>query len=809
MKFLIKNKAYFFSFWLFVLLVTVTQAQNIKVLSKITKEPVVGAAIFNLDQTKSVVSDVDGNVSLDVFGNKEEIYIQHITFQLKIVVKSKLNKDVIYLDPDTQGLNEIVISAYKFEQNKRDIPKTISSINAKTIAFNNPQTSADLLESTGQIYVQKSQLGGGSPMIRGFSTNRLLITVDGVRMNNAIFRGGNLQNVISIDPFSIKNTEVILGPSSVIYGSDAIGGVMSFFTEKPKLSYSDSTYIKANGVIRYATASEEKTGHLGFNFGLKNWAFLTNLSYTSFNDLRMGKHGPEDYLRPEFIVTNNGEDTIVENSNPLVQRFSGYDQINLMQKVRYEPINNLSLDLGVFYTATSDNPRYDRLIRYRGDQLRSAEWYYGPQKWFMTNLNVTKLSSNSNLYDKIKATAAYQNFKESRVDRNFQSTNRRIREESVDALSFNLDLEKTISPKIKVFYGLEYVYNKISSQARAEDITTNETTDAVTRYPNGSTWQSAAIYANIKYKPNPKFVFQSGLRFNNVDSKANFSENNRFLDLPFSASKNTSGALTGTAGVSWLPSEIIQWRLNFSSAFRAPNIDDIGKVFDSEPGSVVVPNESLKHEYAYGGELGLTLNFDDIVVFDTATYYTYLNNALVRKNGDLNGQTTILYDGEVSNVQSIQNASKSWIYGFEAGIKVNFSKHLKLTSQYNIIGGTEDNDGVEVPVRHVAPNFGNTHFIWQNSKFKADAFINYNNALSFNQLAPSEIEKDYIYALDENGNPYSPSWYTLNLRTQYQLNNTTSLTASIENITDQRYRTYSSGISASGRNLIVSLKYNL
>lgn len=809
MKFSIKNKAYFFSFWLFVLAITITQAQNIKVLNKITKEPVIGAAIFNTDKTKSVVSDINGNVSLDIFDEDETLSIKHITFQLKNIVKSKLNKNVIYLDPDTQGLKEVVVSAYKFKQNKRDIPKTITSINAKTIAFNNPQTSADLLESTGQIYVQKSQLGGGSPMIRGFSTNRLLITVDGVRMNNAIFRGGNLQNVISIDPFSIKNTEVILGPSSVIYGSDAIGGVMSFFTEKPQLSYSDSTYIKANSVLRYATASKEKTGHLGFNFGLKKWAFLTNLSYTSFNDLRMGKHGPIDYLRPEFVITNNNEDTIVENNNPLVQRFSGYDQINLMQKVRFEPENNLSLDLGVYYTATSDNPRYDRLIRYRGDQLRSAEWYYGPQKWFMTNLNATKLSSNSNLYDKIKATAAYQNFKESRVDRNFQSTNRRVREESVNALSFNLDLEKTLSPKIKVFYGLEYVYNKIASQAKTEDITTNETTDAVTRYPNGSTWQSAAIYANIKYKPNPKFVFQSGLRFNNVDSRADFSENNRFLDLPFSASKNTSGALTGTAGVSWLPSKTLQWRLNFSSAFRAPNIDDIGKVFDSEPGSVVVPNESLKHEYAYGGELGLTLNFDDIIVFDTATYYTYLNNALVRKNGNLNGETSILYDGEISNVQSIQNASKSWIYGFEAGIKVNFSKNLKLTSQYNIIGGTEDNDGVEVPVRHVAPNFGNTHFVWHNNKFKTDAFINYNNALSFNQLAPSEREKDYIYALDEDGNPYSPSWYTLNLRTQYQLNGSVSLTASIENITDQRYRTYSSGISAPGRNLIVSLKYGI
>ena len=76
-------------------------------------------------------------------------------------------------------------------------------------------------------------------------------------------------------------------------------------------------------------------------------------------------------------------------------------------------------------------------------------------------------------------------------------------------------------------------------------------------------------------------------------------------------------------------------------------------------------------------------------------------------------------------------------------------------------------------------------------------------------MATSEKEKDYIYALDANGNPYSPSWCTFNLRTQYQLTNSTTLTASLENISNQRYKTYSSGIAAAGRNFILSLKYSL
>ncbi len=785
-------------------------SQTVKVFEGQTNEPIPGVTLYNINKTKSVVTDLNGKAKLDGFNDSETIYFQNLLYEKIQLKKSEIAQRnyIIYLRPKVEGLKQVVISASKFEQNKRDVPQTIKSISAKEIALANPQTSADLLENTGNIFVQKSQLGGGSPMIRGFSTNRLLITVDGVRMNNAIFRGGNLQNVISIDPLSIKNTEVTLGAGSVVYGSDAIGGVMSFYTKKPQLSYKDDLYLNGSGLMRYASANQEKTGHFDLNLGYKKWAFLTNISYTDFNDLRMGSYGPDDYLRTAYVVRENGEDLIVANSDDKLQKPTAYSQINLMQKVRYEPSDNLNFDLGLYYTTTSDYPRYDRLLRPQDNMLRSAEWEYGPQKWFMGNFQVTKTSSSSNLYDKIHAAAAFQNFQESRSDRDFQSPLREVRAENVDVISFNLDLEKKLNPKTSIFYGLEYLYNTVGSEGKEENIETNTSIPNVTRYPNGATWQSLAGYASLKYKPNPKFVFQSGLRYNQVIAKADFTENNTFLNLPFNDAEINTGALTGTAGITWSPSDIMQWKLNASTAFRAPNIDDIGKVFDSEPGAVVVPNKDLKAEYAYGGELGLKLNFNDKVIVDMATYYTFLDNALIRRDFELNGETEIIYDGELSTVQAIQNASKAWIYGFEAGVEINFSKKLKLRSQYNIIGGTEDNDGLEVPIRHVAPNFGRTHFIWKNDKLLFDAFLVYNNELSFNQLAPSELSKDYLYAKDENGNPYSPSWHTLNFRTQYNFKNKFTITASLENITDQRYRPYSSGIAAAGRNLILALKYS-
>lgn len=789
----------------------ISGAQSIRVIDQESNIPISGVTIFNFNKSKSVITNIDGEASLDLFNENETLYFQNILYINVEFRKSDLAKQnyILYMVPSIEDLDQVVVSASKFEQSKRDIPQTIVNISANDIQFENPQTSADLLESSGNVFIQKSQLGGGSPMIRGFSTNRLLISVDGVRMNNAIFRSGNLQNVISIDPFSIQETEITLGAGSVVYGSDAIGGVMSFYTQKPQLSYKDSLYFQANSAVRYASANQEKTGHLDFNFGFKKWALWSSVSFTDFDDLRMGRHGPDDYLRPEFVETINGQDVIVANDDPLVQVPTAYDQLNILQKVRYEPKEDLSFDLGVYYTTTSDYPRYDRLLRYRGDSLRSAEWNYGPQRWFMTNLQVTKLSSSSNLYDKIQATAAYQNFEESRIDRDFQAVDRRERQEQVDAYSFNVDLEKALTARTTMFYGLEYVYNRVRSNAFTTDINTGDSTPIVTRYPDGSSWQSIAAYTSFKYKPNPKFVFQSGLRYNHIIANADFTANNSFLNLPFNSTRINAGALTGTAGISWMPNDMILWKFNASTAFRAPNIDDLGKVFDSEPGSVVVPNDNLKPEYAYGGELGLQLNFNDKVLIDLATYYTFLDNALIRGDYNLNGMTQIEYNGELSDIQAIQNASREWIYGFEAGIRFNISKHLRLTSQYNILGGTEEDNGIEVPVRHIAPNFGNTHLVWKNDKFLIDAFAEYNNELSFNQLAPSERAKDFIYALDENGNPYSPAWYTLNLRTQYQISEQATIIASLENMTDQRYQTYSSGIAAPGRNLILSLRYSL
>lgn len=427
-----------------VLSIASLSGQNIQVVEQNSQEPIAGVAIFNDSKTKSDITDFDGFVNISKFDNEEEINFQHISHSGLKIRKSAilLAGNKVQLSISADKLEEIVLSVSKFGQQKKDISQQIVSVTSEDVKFRNPQTSADLLESTGQVYIQKSQLGGGSPVIRGFSTNRLLIAIDGVRFNTAIFRGGNVQNVISIDPFSIERTEVILGPGSVVYGSDAVGGVINFYTKKPKFSFVDGVSFSGNALVRYATANNEKTAHVDFNIGLKEWAFLTSVSFSDFDDLKMGKYGPDEYLRNEYVSTLNGEDIVVANNDPRVQVPTGYDQINFMQKIRYMPSETLDFNLGLFYTTTSDYPRYDRLLQKKDGQFKYAEWYYGPQQWMSANLQMGH--KGTSIYDDSKLTLSYQQFREGRNNRKFEETVLFETDELVHAYSGGWDFIKKI-----------------------------------------------------------------------------------------------------------------------------------------------------------------------------------------------------------------------------------------------------------------------------------------------------------------------------------------------------------------------------
>ncbi|WKN42683.1 TonB-dependent receptor plug domain-containing protein [Tunicatimonas pelagia] len=768
-------------------------------------QPIAGVMVVGSDRTVFSQTDEAGNVTLEMFSNSDTIYFQHPAYRPDKTTSEKLASRnwKMVLEENVVQLDETVVLVNRWEQQPEEIPQQITSISPSAIALRNPGTAADALEQTGEVFVQRSQLGGGSPMIRGFAANSVLIVVDGIRMNNAIFRSGNLQNVISIDPNLIGEAEVVFGPSSVIYGSDALGGVMDFHTFKPSYSLSANLEIKGQSFIRYSSAAHEKTGNIRFDLAGKRWASLTNFTYSSFGDLRAGNGRPASFpdfgKRPQYVVQRNGQDTLVQNTDVNRQVPSGYRQWNMMQKFRYRLTDYADLTYGFLFSTTSDIPRYDRLIEESERELpRNAEWYYGPQRWMMNYLKADFYNANR-WYDAAKITIGYQQVQESRNDRRFQRNLLRSRTEDVGMWTINLDADRQWNAKHQLFYGGEYVFNDVQSSAFQQDIESGEQEPSSTRYPDGgSRYQSAALYSSYQWNPNPKTTLSAGIRYSYVWLTSEFADTS-FFNFPYNRIDLGTGALSGSLGLTYRPDERWQFSTVASSGFRAPNIDDIGKVFDSEPGNVVVPNPNLSPEYSYNAEVGGTFHFSDQWKINGVLYGSLLRNAMVRRDFTFSGQDSILYDGVLSNVQAITNTGQAYIWGYSLQLEGDLSPYWKLRATFSDNTGrdTEENQ----PLRHVTPWFGRTSVSYKRNKWQGEFFLRYNGSVALEDLAPSEQNKPHLYT--EEG---SLAWFTLNLISSYEILPKLRLQLGLENILDKHYRPYASGISAPGINAIVAVR---
>jgi hemoglobin/transferrin/lactoferrin receptor protein len=234
-------------------------------------------------------------------------------------------------------------------------------------------------------------------------------------------------------------------------------------------------------------------------------------------------------------------------------------------------------------------------------------------------------------------------------------------------------------------------------------------------------------------------------------------------------------------------------------------------VFESAPGQLTVPNPDLQPEYAYNFDIGYAVNVANKVSFDITAFYTILNDAMVRRPTTYNGQDSVIYEGVNSKVFSLQNAARANVYGVQAGVEVFFTTAFSASLQGNWIEGeeTDDLEDKDVPLRHAPPFYGNAHLKYNKDKFQVDFYTLWNGKIKAEDMAPSEQAKTFIYAKDANGNPYCPSWYTVNLKLGYQLNDHLFVTAGCENLTNQQYRPYSSGIVAAGINFIASVRASL
>ena len=793
-------------------------AQTIYVYDKSSLKPVKNALVNT--GTNSVTTDIFGQADITGFEGAEKITITSSDYITESLSYEKLKSAgyTVYMTDKSYRTDEIVVSANKFDENVKYLPRQVEVLNSEDIAFANTQTTADLLQNTGTVFVQKSQLGGGSPVIRGFEANKVLIMIDGVRFNNLIFRGGHLQNVLRIDENILSRTEVMFGSGSTIYGSDALGGVMSYYTKDPVLSMSNKTYTSGTAFYRYSSADNENTGHFNFNVASKKVGLLASLTYSNFNALTMGtKNVKNDAWLRKFTVQHiNGRDTMIPSTNYYSQNPSGYNQYDILAKILVNQSPNVNHTFNFQYSNTNDIPRYDRLntINPLTGNYTSAQWYYGPERRILGSYKLT-LSAKNSFYDNSKILLAYQDVNESRNNRNFGAANLNRRNENVDVYSLNADFSKTIKTKNKqnfhnLSYGIEGIYNTVTSTADKINVNTGATGPQSTRYPDGgSNMTSLAAYISDNWRINNMVSSTIGLRYNYVGLNATFEDTTffKFKKLYPDGIDQTNGALAGNLGFTFLPKD--DWRIyvNGSTGFRAPDVDDLSKIFETVPrtgtayGNVIIPNPDLAPEYTYGGELGVSKIFSGKVKAEAIGYYTYIDNAIVTAPFTYNGSSIIIYDGDTANVTANQNTGSGYIWGTSVNLDADVTNYLSLINTITYTYGRSTTDSTDQPLDHIPPLFGKSGVVVNLSKFKTEFNIIYN---------AWKLKKDYSLSGEDNFQDATPdgmpNWFTLNVKAAYQLNKNLQLQLEINNLLDQNYRTFASGINAPGINSVLSFR---
>ncbi len=782
------------------------KAQTLTVTDMETGNPLESVTITSQNTSDYAITDAQGQAEISAFRNSDTLEIRCLGYRRVLTTYEALSKQNFKLAMELTGVpfQEVVVSASRFEEKQEDVVQRIQVMRRSELQHMNQTSMADVISNSGHIMVQKSQLGGGSPIIRGFETNKVLLVVDGIRMNNAIYRGGHLQNVVTLDNAIMDRVELVYGPGSVVYGSDALGGVMHFYTRNPQLSLGDSTVVHAGAFTRYFSAANGYSAHADVSVGNRRFGSLTSFTYSDFDDLRQGNLRNPFYSgfgeRPWYVKRIDGRDSILQNTDPNVQVGSGYRQYDFLQKFLFRQSNRVQHLLNFQYSTSSDIPRYDRLTQVRNGAPRYGQWYYGPQKRLLASYQLQL--ENGSWYDHARLIAGYQNIEESRNTRPYQSTQLDHQIEQLDIFTLNIDIDKEVGTH-EMRYGFEAWYNKVNSTAQEENILSGETTPSVSRYPDGgSKMYSIAGYFTHTWEISDKLILNDGIRLTDIGLHSSFNDK-QFFPFPFDEVNQNNLALNGNIGLIAKPWTGWRFTANLSSGFRAPNVDDMSKVFESVPGSVIVPNPDLKPEYTYNAELGIGKRLGRSLQVSLLGYYTIYRNALTVQPTQFDGQDSIVYDGQLSRVTSTTNAGEAYLYGTEFRISGNLNEYLSMSGSLNYTYGRIKTDSTDYPLDHIPPLFGRLSFAAGKGKFKGEFFMDYSG---WKRLKDYNINgEDNIANATANG---MPAWYTLNLRLDYRFSRNISLQVACENLLDQNYRVFASNISAPGRNLIVTLRGN-
>ena len=738
-------------------------------------------------------------------------------------------------------VEEVTVTATRAEKEPFKTPNAITVFNLKQLERTHAEHASNLLRDAVGVIAQQTTVGQGSPLLRGLTGYQTLIQVDWVRLNNSTFRSGPNQYTATIGPEMLDRAEVLLGSSSMLYGSGAIGGVVSFFTKSIPLNPAQQTWdIHPRLLARYTTATQERLGRLEVTGSKARFGFMVGGGVRFYGDMNPGSGYDLHYKNRKFEIVNEmpsgvklfnydeigklpkdniPERWLIDNEGPL-----GWKAYDADAKIAYQLNDTSTLNVAYQMWRQPQTPRYDKIAPREFD-----EFYFEPQNRDLVYANylVTPIAGN---IDSFRLTASYHRQKEGRNEVALGSTSRRQRYDTVNTIGLSAQGVSSILPMQRLVGGGEFYLDMIQSRTVKTDIKTGieDINEDVGRFINGSQFWDASLYLQDEITVHERVELILGGRATFYQTNADLS----IRDKSFDEFNEFNNSLTGSAGVVVGLTDSLNFVSSIATAFRAPSLNDTTAVevtnegvtapspdLDAETSWTVQGGLKAKHSY-FRGSIMLFHSKVNGLVARRPVQEVYKGETLPQLHQDL------IKEYEGIDVLVFDNVDEAQFQGVEFSGSVPIQSSLSVFGNAALLRGAvlklngkapDPQKPWEARTRREPPLNGIVGIQWEpmDTQYWVNFFVR--GAAEQRRLNRSDIRDPRIpgktrdpaqVKFDTDGTAIdagTPGWWTLNIRGGIRFFDYTRLTVSLENLLNQRYRPHGTGVNAPGFNVSLSL----
>jgi hemoglobin/transferrin/lactoferrin receptor protein len=674
---------------------------------------------------------------------------------------------------NSSQLDDMVVVASGHEASRFTTPYTTYDLNPDDIRLRlQAPIFPEALRDVPGVMLQKTGHGMTSPYLRGFTSQRTVLLADGIQLNNSFLREGPNQYWTLVDPFFYREVEVMMGPASALYGSDAIGGVV--YARSAPLSQgrpgSGLTWHGGEIVFRYAQAERSFSEHVEGEIGMADaWSLRLGLTRQDFGDLRTGNDVGNENTDFEQWGANLRLQIWLDDNESLTVGYDHVDQDDIDRVHR-------TIEHRDFHGTLSKGSASDLRRVYDHDR-RTAFAHY-------------RMCDGSGLFDEADIHLFYTYFAENYL-RIKSRTDWRYRPTDIDTLGGRICLRK-FSDWGRWDVGVDVTHDWVDARGW------NVRDGARTELPQGvvaddATYLLAGVFAQNEAALTDRLILTTGVRFDHARLRAGdvaFSNPDRVGDMEANWSAVT-GSLRALYKV--LPDDRLNVFAGASQGFRAPNLSDATRE-DDFGGGQESPTADLDAERFTTLEAGLKHRGERTLI-EAAVYHTFIKDRIGRLTLDGNATKRNLDNGYVQGIELL--GTWRFLRQFEAFGWVAWQRGEEDTyAGAEILNGTTDR-----PLSRMHPLSAEVGLRWQHPGDRCWIECAVRMADRQDKLAPAE----------KNDNRFppgaTPGYAVVNLRTGVRIAENTDLALALENIGDREYRVHGSGVNEPGRQFVVTLRH--